>query len=262
MGPQCCDPPFSGLPLSQAPLKTAPHLLPLTPHSRLRPLPGPAFPRQELRLRAGRPFLRLAPAVPSQALCRVTRVCVPVVWGCVAGRPCCVSVSASVHCGATSCALYLGGARVSVEGEDLRKGGQGGLWSLFSASRPLPPSCPTSGEERMKSRSDFPSLRGLAHTLRFVTASIPLPGGLRDSNSALCVCAPWSLPGGRVAGGQAWGCHRSRLASRGLRAPSLHPATFSELCPDLCWAGWPRWPQGLSSGGTQSGGRGRLALGT
>ena len=129
-------------------------------------------------------------------------------------------------------------------------------------SRPLPPSCPTSGAERMKSQSDFPSLRGLAHTLRFVMASIPLPGGLRDSNSALCVYAPWSLPGGRVAGGQPWGCHRSRLASRGLGAPSLHPATFSELCPDLCWAGWPRWPQGLSSGGTQSSGRGRPALGT
>lgn len=154
------------------------------------------------------------------------------------------------------CALWRGlvcsvswGVRVSGGGEDLRKGGRGGLWSLFSASRPLPPSCPTSGEERMKSQSDFPSLRGLAHTLRFVMASIPLPGGLRDSNSALCVYAPWSLPGGRVAGGQPWGCHRSRLASRGLGAPSLHPATFSELCPDLCWAGWPRWPQGLSSGG-------------
>lgn len=115
----------------------------------------------------------------------------------------------------------------------------------------------------MKSQSGFPSLRGLAHTLRFVMASIPLPGGLRDSNSVPFVsvpCGAW--PGGGWQGAKPGAATGAAWPPGGLGAPSVHPATFSELCPDLCWAGWRRWPQGLSSRGTQSSGRGRPALGT
>ena len=141
------------------------------------------------------------------------------VWGCVAGRPCCVSVSASVHCGATLCALYLGGVHVRLCGraEALRLGGRGGLWSLFSASRP-PSFLPHLRGGMNEVSIWFPQSPGVRPHSQVCDGIYSPPRGAEGlQQCALCVCALWSLAGGWVAGGQAWGCHRSRLASRGAR---------------------------------------------
>lgn len=109
----------------------------------------------------------------------------------------------------------------------------------------------------MKSPSGFPSLRG-SRTLRFVTAYIPLPRaeGLQQHPWCLCPVEPgWGAGGGgprlglpQEPPGPPGGSEHRRVRE----SPSGHSATFSELCPDLCWARWLRWPQGLSSGATQS----------
>lgn len=164
MGPQCCDPLFSGLPLSQGPLKTVPtfshsdgrtvgsgHLLGPRSEAGAEAQGGLALPAPRL------PLSRLGALPCDQSVC-------PVVWGCVAGCPS-WRLCQLMCAGERPHVLCILRAGVSVwEGEGLRLGGPGRPLEPLFCLPPPPSFLPLLGGGMNEVLIWFLQSWGLAHT--------------------------------------------------------------------------------------------------